>query len=121
MNDSWTVQFEELGWGAGILILKNGQVRGWDSRFLYSGTFTKTGNVLFAHQVHVQLRIQRGGSEGAHVFVYGRDKHDDIYFDLTGTIQGDKGTAIGTIACTVHQLNGTLAKQANLRPKPARA
>ena len=107
MNESWAVRFKEQRWGAGILILENGQVRGADSRFRYSGTFTKTGNVLVAHKV----RIERKGSDGAHVFADALYAYDDICLDLTGKIQGDKGTAIGTICGTVHQLNGTLTKQ----------
>ena len=120
MNDSWAVRFKEQRWGAGILILENGQVRGADSRFRYSGTFTKTGNVLVAHKVLIQrkgsegahkVRIERKVSDGAHVFADALYGYDDICLDLTGTIQGDKGTAIGAIGTTVHQLNGTLTKQ----------
>jgi len=119
MNDSWTIQLKEPGWGAGTLLLQNGQVTGGDNRFDYSGTYTKNGNVIVAHKV----LIRRKGSEGvhkvrigpkvsdeAHVFADALFGYDDICLDLTGTIDGGKGAAIGAIGGTVFQLNGEITK-----------
>jgi hypothetical protein len=104
LGNACTVQFSNTyGWeGAGLFTFKNGQVSGNDSRFEYRGTYMQIGNVLTS-RVYVKpkapLRPNRWG-------------HQEFCIDVTGTMSGDTGIAIGAIGGTHLQLTGTVAKQA---------
>ena len=97
--DSYTVDFPAQKWvGARHLILRNGSVSG-DPGFIYSGTYTQVGHVVSA-RMHV------------------RNAAGEFEMVVTGTLQGDSGTATGVIHSTsVHdQLTGVIIRERKHQP-----
>ena len=92
------MQFNSAKWFSGVLVLtlKDGAVSGSDGRHICSGTYTQNGHVLTS-RVHVK-RIDLQGDE---LFA----------LDMTGTVKGDSGNAIGQICGTHTQLTGDITKQ----------
>jgi hypothetical protein len=110
MEGFWLVQFSGVqGFGAGVLTLVNGQVFGGDSSMLYRGTYSQQGNTLNA-RVHVIQHTSVPGMQS----VMGRGEFD---LELSGTLQGERITATGTIPGTPMRLNATLIKQGEVAAK----
>ena len=62
MEGFYTVQFKGVqGLGAGVVTLVAGRLFGGDSGYLYTGTYTDTGNTLKA-QVHVKQFVPGSSS-----------------------------------------------------------
>jgi hypothetical protein len=97
--DSYTVEFPTQTWGgARHLILRDGQVFG-DSNFVYTGTYSQVEHVVSA-RVHVQSAA------------------GEFEMVVTGTLQGDSGTATGVIhSASVHdQLTGKITRERKHQP-----
>lgn len=92
-NGLYRVQFgTPLGTGAGVVTLRDGQIRGGDSMMYYVGTYSESGGTMTA-QVASKTHTRGPGMES----VFGIDP-------VTITMQG-------TASDTSAQLNGT-AKEA---------
>jgi hypothetical protein len=96
--DSWTVQFNSVSWFSGVIVLtlKDRVVSGTDGRHICSGTYMQDGRVLTS-----RVRVKRIDLQGDELFA----------LDLTGTVEGDSGKAIGQICGTHTQLTGEITKQ----------
>jgi hypothetical protein len=97
--DSYTVDFPTQTWvGARHLILRDGLVFG-DPHFVYTGTYSQVGDVVSA-----RMHVQNAAGEFEMV--------------VTGTLQGDSGTATGVIHGTsVHdQLTGKITRERKHQP-----
>ncbi len=110
MEGFWTVQFQGVqGWGSGVLTLIGGQVFGGDTSFLYTGTYTQNQNAMQA-RVHV-ARFAQGLPN-----VMGREEFD---LELTGTVQGNAASVVGTVTGTQLRLNATMTKRGELPSRPS--
>lgn len=97
--DSYAVDFPTQLWvGARHLILRNGSVFG-DPGFIYTGTYTQVGHVVCA-RMHV------------------RNAAGEFEMVVTGTLQGDSGTATGVIhsTSTHDQLTGKITREQKQQP-----
>lgn len=108
MEGFWSVQFQGVqGMGAGVITLVGGQLFGGDSGFLYTGTYTVQGNTL-------QAKVNVKQFAGSNTSVMGLNQFS---LDLSGTIQGDRGTMTGTATGTPLRFTAQLTKQGNI-PTP---
>ncbi|MDR3717823.1 MAG: hypothetical protein P4K98_03420 [Bryobacteraceae bacterium] len=104
MDGFWTVKFTGVqGFGTGVITLTNGKVFGGDSAMLYTGTYTQKANDLHA-RVNVRFHTNMPSMQS----VMGRSNFE---LELSGTLQGDTITALGTIPGTQLRLNATLTRQ----------
>ena len=108
MEGFWTVRFKGMqGVGAGVITLIGGQLFGGDSGFLYTGTYSQTGEGMQA-RVHVKSYVPGVPN------VMGREEFD---LELSGTKQGSTLEAAGSIPGTQLRFSATLTKRSEL---PAR-
>lgn len=80
----------ELGHGFGVLVLRDGDLRGGDSGMYYVGTYSQDGNDFSA-----QLKVGRHSSPPGLVPVFGRDS---VNITLSGTSTGTGAELTGTAA-----------------------
>lgn len=85
----WCVNFRSSDGrqGAGVAVLKGGQVFGGDSGFTYTGTYTEDGD-----QVKVHLHIEKFANTQQSVFE-GLNNYD---LELSGSVTGTKGQLKGS-------------------------
>lgn len=108
MEGFWSIAFQGIqGMGAGVATLVGGQVFGGDSGYLYNGTYTQQENTMKA-RVHIKQYVAGIAN------VMGRSEFD---LELSGTLNGNKITATGTIPGTSLQLHSILTKQSDLPPR----
>jgi hypothetical protein len=130
MEGFWTVQFSGVqGFGSGILVLIGGQLFGGDTSFLYTGTYTYNrdasqgslggpGVPLPQVRSGLQARVHVKRYAPGLPNVMGQEEFD---LELSGTVQGNAATVVGTVPGTQLRLNATLTKRGELPARPSAA
>ncbi len=107
----WTVEFTDIqGLGFGVVTLVGGQVFGGDNGFLYTGTYSDSGNA-----VNVRVHVRRVVDSVPRVM--GLDQFD---LELTGMLKGHTLAVTGVIPGTQLPFSGILMKQGDI-PTPTSA
>jgi hypothetical protein len=88
-NGLYSVQFgTPLGTGAGVVILRDGTIRGGDSMMYYVGTYIVNGD-QFTADIEVNIHTRQPNM----VSVFGRDR---VNVKLIGAFSGDAATLRGS-------------------------
>jgi hypothetical protein len=90
MDDGlYKVEFQTpMGFGAGVVFLQSGKLRGGDAALFYVGTFVQNGNEFLA-EVVTDRHTQYPGL----VSVFGKDR---VHITLKGQSSGNTGMMQGT-------------------------
>lgn len=87
-NGLYKVMFQTpLGQGAGVVILRDGELRGGDSLMYYTGTYDETGN-----QFTATVKTDQHSSVPGMAPVFGKPR---VTINITGQSQGDTLNATG--------------------------